>query len=160
MCRQQVWTWLGPLDRFELVRSCGRSVNQAGEPLSDEELACIVEAHEVGEELLCLARLSEAAEVFELILASSPSDVLAHLKLAVAVLAVHPDKARRLAVALLRHAVWLEPHNCHARDYADMLLRLATGRPLEPWMTTAARVPQSPGMAAAALELLRRSGRK
>jgi len=189
------WTWLGPVDRFELVKSCKRSQRwrktRVGEShpispgdstldseigcveLTDDELEWVVSCHEVAELLLSRVRPAEAALLFEAVIDVSPSDVLAHIKLALALLAADAEAqtvgsqqgswgesevaaARRLRVpTLLRHAVMLDPSNGHLKGLVDLILRvLARSRiPDQLW---AADVPRSPGIDLCLLAMLRR----
>jgi hypothetical protein len=182
------WTWLGQVDRFELVKSCKRSrrlFRQSGnggcessvEPfewrdLSDSELSWVVSCHEVGERLLLQARPAEAALLFEAILDLSPSDVLANLKLALALLAADAQSggsghvsgaagasatARRLHVpALLRHAVALDPANNHLIGLVDLILRIISRTAIPDQLWGASDFPRSSGMDLCLLAMLRR----
>lgn len=136
------WTWLGDMERFELVKSCKRSRRPsprkrsandgsggAGEvdgrrdryagvcsktsisggtvppnqvacatadenrwcELNDAELAWVVGAHEIAEGFMARSRPAEACVVLSQLLDLSPSDVLAHVKLAVALLAADTE---------------------------------------------------------------------
>jgi hypothetical protein len=139
------WTWLGDVERFELVKACQRSrcpaprerptdigcggggggasggngegsTSHPGDPstptdagtdassathsnngssswceLSDSELAWVVGAHEVAEGLLSRSRPAEACVLLVAVLDLSPSDVLAHVKLALALLAADTE---------------------------------------------------------------------
>ena len=109
--------------------------------LSDAELTWAVACHECAEALLARGRFGEAAKVLAALLEVAPSDVLAHLKLALALLAAdalsspggsgsggarsHVNAAQQLRVPqLLRRAVRLEPGNAHLRAAADLVLRI------------------------------------
>ena len=85
------WCHLGPVERFELVRTCRRLHTVHGEALRDAELEWVVNSHEVGELLLQAARPGEAATMYAAVLALVPGDALSHVKLAASHLATKPD---------------------------------------------------------------------
>ena len=145
--------------------------------LTDVELEWVVSSNEVAEQLLERFRFSEASAVLQALLDMSESDVLAHLKLAYALLAAdvadlgsadsgagvsrtfNPTQfvstARRLRVPqLLHHAIQLEPLNAHVHENADLLLRVISNEDIPDRMWTA-EVPRSPGMDSCLLVMLR-----
>jgi hypothetical protein len=157
------WTWIGEIDRFELVKSCQRCLRSARDrdenlsawvPLNVHELEWVVLAHELGEELLSLGRPAEASIIFEEILNLSVNDVLAYLKLSISQLAAHDslecasfiDLAHRLRIPqLLRQAVILDYHNSHLRSTVDLLLRIICKEPVAESLLSEG-VPRSSGM--------------
>lgn len=168
------WTWFGPIDRFELVKSCKRGhcrkgVSEEWRVLNDEELGFVVLSHEVGERLLQSLHPAEASKVFEAILGLSPFDVLAHVKLSLALLATNSawrlhhnnaissdfDTAQKLLIPqILRNAIALEPNNMHLLSIADLILRVVGCVSVyDKYLSE--ETPRSPGIDACLLLLLR-----
>lgn len=148
------WTWVGDIDRFELVksarRSCGgqlqwdelagSSSTNRSSPISDAQLERVVNLVERAEADMEGERFQDALSAFDEALALAPSFTLAWYRAALCAAAVHgpaafddgastpgsPPLAGSGGAALhfLRVAAWLEPANAGLCGNIDLILRI------------------------------------
>ena len=154
------WTWMGEVDRFELVKSLRRSHGaDDGSELTDDELELAVLCFEAAEEHLERERFAAAIPLLERALDVAPSFTLAWYKLALASLAVHGPNAMDSgdAADLLRCAASLEGGSEHLRANVDLVLRVHSRVevPDEYWRRE--RCPRSAGDVVALVAMVRKS---
>jgi hypothetical protein len=163
------WTWLGTLDRFELVKSCQRSSCARPEgwgELMDRELEFVVLAHELGEQLLLRNREYEAAMIFEQVLSISPADVLGYLKLGLSLMKCKCSASKVIkkadlyqlardmhVIEMFKFAIMIEPSNKHLRSVIDIFIRILADAPVNDRLLTA-EVPRSVGIDMCLLSML------
>ena len=154
------WSWLGEVDRFELVKSLRRSHGADGSSeLTDDELELAVFCFEGAEEHLERERFASAIPLLERALDVAPSFTLAWYKLALATLGRDGPCAIESgdAADLLRCAASLEQESEHLRANIDLVLRVhaRVEVPDEYWRRE--RCPRSAGDVVALVAMLRAS---
>jgi len=162
------WSWMGELDRFELVKSLrrssrggtnGSSGEDEDEELEDDELELATLCLEAAESHMLHECFGEALPLLERVLDLAPSCTLAWYKLALCTLAMDGPSALEGgdAAELFRCAASLEPGNEPLRANIDLALRVhaRVKVPEDYWKRE--RCPRSGGDVIALVAMVRRS---